>query len=55
MVIYLDLLVALIGLILMLIAAPPKVSSIGGTMFFCGLLTFLLCMCNGAHSVTLLK
>lgn len=55
MVIYLDLLVALIGVILMLVSTNAKVASIGGTMFFCGLLTFLLCVCNGSHPITLLK
>lgn len=42
MIIVLPLLFALIGLLMYVLSANPKVSRIGEIMFFCGLLAFLL-------------
>jgi Na+/phosphate symporter len=42
MIIYLSLLVALVGLLMYVLSANPKVSEIGRIMLFCGLLAFLL-------------
>lgn len=55
MVIYLDLLVALIGALVYAFAVNPKLSEIGRMMFWCGLLSFLLCFCQGGHSVSVLR
>jgi hypothetical protein len=43
----LDVIVLVIGLVLYLIAGPPKVNEIGKIMFFAGLLAFLLA--SGTH------
>jgi hypothetical protein len=42
MTIYLNLLVAIAGLVMMLVSTNAKVVRIGEIMFFCGLLAFLL-------------
>ena len=52
MIIYLDLLVAVVGLLMYALAANPKLVEIGKIMFWVGLLAFLLLFPN--YPVTLL-
>jgi hypothetical protein len=42
MIIYFDLLVALVGLLMYALSANPKLAEIGRLMFACGLLAFML-------------
>lgn len=42
MVIYLSLLIALIGAVMHILCANPKLAEIGRVMMFCGLLAFLI-------------
>jgi Na+/phosphate symporter len=46
MIIYLSLLVALIGVLMYALSANPKLVEIGRIAFGCGLLAFLLCVCE---------
>jgi hypothetical protein len=52
MIIYLDLLVALIGLLMYAFCVNPKLAEIGRVSYFAGLLAFLI---SGAHLLTVLK
>ena len=42
MMVYLPLLICLIGLLMYVLAANPKINEVGRMMFWCGLLSFLL-------------
>lgn len=46
MIIYLSLLIAVIGLLVYVLSAQPKVSELGRVAFFAGLLAFLICLCH---------
>ena len=46
MVIALSLLVALVGVLMYALSANPKLQEIGRIAFGCGLLSFLLCVCE---------
>jgi hypothetical protein len=54
MTIYIDLLVALIGLLAYALASNPKIQEIGRISYFAGLLAFLLEVA-GAHVLPLIK
>lgn len=55
MLIYLDLLIALIGMLVYILAANPKAQELGREMFWVGLLAFLLCFCSqGGRMVSIL-
>ncbi len=49
---FLSLIVSVIGLVIYFVATNPKVNEVGRTMFWTGLLAFLLAY--GSHSVGLL-
>ncbi len=51
MVIYLSLLVAIIGLLVYVLSANPKVSELGRVSFFAGLLAFLICVCHNGTAL----
>lgn len=53
--IYLSLLVALIGVLMYALCSNPKLQEIGRVSFFAGILSFLLCFCQGGHMVGILK
>lgn len=55
MIIYFNLLVALIGVLMYALSANPKVNELGRILFFVGALAFLLCFCQGGRPVTLLR
>lgn len=52
MIIFLPLLIALVGMLMYILAANPKIQELGRIMFFCGLLAFL--MVGGQQAITLL-
>ena len=51
MIIYLSLLIAIVGLLVYVLSAQPKIMEVGRIMLGTGLLAFLLCVCN--HVVAL--
>jgi len=54
MIIYLSVLVAVVGVLMYALSANPKLQEIGRLAFGCGLLAFLLCVCDGNHSLSVL-
>lgn len=55
MLIALSLLVALIGFLMVLLSANPKVIYLGYITFGSGLLSFLLCICHSGITFGILK
>jgi len=55
MLIALSLLVAVIGLLVYVLSANPKVAELGRLAFAVGLLAFLLCLCHSGQTFGILK
>jgi hypothetical protein len=53
MIIYLSLLVAIIGVLMYALCVNPKLQRIGEIAFATGLFTFLLCVCQGGHMLSI--
>lgn len=51
MLIALSLLVCIIGLLVYVLSANPKIMQLGLVAYGCGLLAFLICVCNSGASL----